>query len=41
MTILFHTYEINKTYIFVSHSFFGDTVEEIKSVLDWRIYEVI
>ena len=34
MSILFHIYEIKKTYIFVSHLFFDDKVEETKLVLD-------
>jgi len=33
MSLIFHTCEIKKTYIFVSHCFFGDNVEEIKPIL--------
>jgi len=39
MTILFHTYEINKTYILVSYLSFGDNVEETKPVLSGRTWK--
>ena len=39
MSILFHTYEINKTYILVSYLSFGDNVGEIKAVLGGQTWK--
>jgi hypothetical protein len=40
MKIFIHTYAINKTYILVSYLSFGDNVEETKSVLDGRTWDM-